>query len=49
MDRYMVFVAGTLINTFDTYAEAKNSVNDIISKYPFINPDTVYVTRYTIQ
>lgn len=49
MTRYNVFVADTMIDSFNTREEAESKVAEIIGKYSFINPETVHITEYKTQ
>lgn len=40
---YLVFVAGTLDNTFFSLEEAENRVAEITGKYAWINPEKIHI------
>lgn len=46
--RYMIFIGEVLENTYATYDEAENRVDELLSKYDFLKPEVVRIEAYTI-
>ena len=45
MGNFIVFVADVMENFYDTLVEAENRVAEIISKYPFVDPDLIHIVE----